>query len=72
MSSAYDDRYDRAYPYRSNLRPGMYLRDYFAAKAMLAAGPFYPYGDASGDEDVDEAARRAYEIADAMMQARKV
>ena len=50
----------------------MSLRDYFAAKAMLAAGPFYPYGDASGDEDVDEAARRAYEIADAMMQARKV
>ena len=71
MSSAYDDRYDRAYPYRSNLRPGMYLRDYFAAKAMLAAGPFYPYG-ASDDGYVDEAARRAYEIADAMMQARKV
>lgn len=41
--------------------PGMSLRDYFAAKAMLTITGLV----------ADEAARRAYKIADAMLAARE-
>lgn len=52
--------------------PGMALRDYFAAKAMqgLVSGHFAKYGH----EDYwprPEIASEAYEIADAMLAARK-
>lgn len=45
--------------------PGMTLRDYFAAKALLA---YYSYCNSSDDEF---AAKWAYRIADKMMTARK-
>lgn len=52
--------------------PGMSLRDYFAAKAMqgeLAADE--STGFYTGDEGAVALAKRAYEIADAMLKARK-
>lgn len=47
--------------------PGMSLRDYFAAKAMqaLVTGSSFDYGSWQMD------AQAAYEIADAMLEARK-
>jgi hypothetical protein len=56
-----------------NERAGMTLRDYFAAKAMQA----FITGFLSGREPVGEAddqpvARRAYEVADAMLAAREI
>lgn len=45
----------------------MTLRDYFAAKAMQAYMTFNG-GDGGSDEDI---AQWAYEIADAMIEARK-
>lgn len=56
----------KAEPYSRDDKKGMALRDYFAAKAMqselvgLSGMPF------------KEIARRAYEIADAMMEAREL
>jgi len=51
-------------------RGGMTLRDYFAAKAMKGeiAAQSEEYGVW---RDVDKLALRAYQIADAMIQARK-
>jgi hypothetical protein len=46
---------------------GMSLRDYFAAKAINSI-MLHPQGKAG---DFNEAAKDAYEIADAMMGARK-
>jgi hypothetical protein len=48
----------------SEISSGMTLRDYFAAKAMQSF--------LTGDYDLypHEAAQKAYEIADAMMEAR--
>jgi hypothetical protein len=43
---------------------GMTVRDYFAAKAMQALVARY------GAEDLNRCAERAFEIADAMLQAR--
>jgi len=54
----------KAFPYTGAGSDGMDLRDYFAAKAMqglLASDTFAP---------VSEFVRRAYEIADAMMEER--
>jgi hypothetical protein len=54
----------KAFPYTGAGSDGMDLRDYFAAKAMqglLASDTFAP---------VAEFARRAYEVADAMMEER--
>ncbi|MCW3676248.1 hypothetical protein [Burkholderia cenocepacia] len=47
-------------------KPGMLLRDYFAAKAMqgICANPDYP------GWDCDAIVHRAYGIADAMLRAR--
>ena len=45
---------------------GMTLRDYFAAKALVAY-----FSDGAGFALQHEAAKWAYETADAMMEARK-
>ena len=46
--------------------PGMTLRDYFAAKAML--GIMFDPGDVYTNENI---ALNAYEVADAMLKARE-
>jgi hypothetical protein len=54
----------KAFPYTGAGSDGMDLRDYFAAKAvqgLLASDTFAP---------VSEFVRKAYEIADAMMEER--
>ena len=54
------------YEYDVNDR-GMTLRDYFAAKAMLARGfTVRPY------DTTDETAKDCYRMADAMMKAREL
>lgn len=45
------------------VQEGMSLRDYFAAKAMGAL--------ANHSADIDVVSERAYELADAMLKARK-
>jgi hypothetical protein len=45
-------------------RPGMTLRDYFAAKALAA-----PYAHHESNPDI--AAEWAYQLADAMLRARE-
>lgn len=45
---------------------GISIRDYFAAKAMLMS-----FGEAGTDIDVSRMATYCYEMADAMMEARK-
>ena len=53
-------------PHRTD-ETGMTLRDYFAAKAMLARGfTVRPY------DTTDETAKDCYRMADAMMKARKL
>jgi hypothetical protein len=49
--------------------PGMTLRDYFAAKAMLAivCDPHHDTGDMGGYDNI---AKFSYEMADAMIKAR--
>lgn len=56
-----------AFPFESpnEIFGGMYLRDYFAAKAMQAMVDFHSVDDYS-----PEAARRAYVYADAMLKER--
>ena len=50
---------------------GMTLRDYFAAKAMIIVTEFNGLNFLQ-DETIEKyIARRAYEIADAMLEARK-
>ena len=52
-------------------REGMTLRDYFAAKAMIIVTEFNGLNFLQ-DETIEKyIARRAYEIADAMLEARK-
>lgn len=46
---------------------GMTLRDYFAAKALLCGGP----ANKPPAYDNDTRAKYAYELADAMLEARK-
>ena len=53
---------------------GMSLRDYFAAKAMQSYVGDEPFGDACtfmGKDVNEEIARVAYQIADAMLEARE-
>lgn len=45
---------------------GMTLRDYFAAKAMQAIAP-----QVKSKSEADELCKSAYEISDAMIEARK-
>ena len=57
---------DQAFPVGYNGHQGMTLRDYFAAKAMQA--------DVSADTwggDYEATALHSYEVADAMLEARK-
>jgi hypothetical protein len=60
-----DDKGGPAFPAIAHnwYRPGMTLRDYFAAKALQAC-----FVD---DTNVHGTARLAYRIADAMLEARK-
>jgi len=46
---------------------GISLRDYFAAAAL----PMIPHVGCGGDLDSNELAQAAYQIADAMLEARK-
>ena len=59
-------------PFTSDLRSGMTLRDYFAAKAMqglvVIAGD-HRYGEVVYDEP--RLVKRAYSLADAMLEERK-
>ena len=57
---------DNYNPPKKIYRGGMTLRDYFAAKAMHASLSLDPANAASSEEH----ARWAYEMADAMIQAR--
>jgi hypothetical protein len=50
----------------------MMLRDYFAAKAMQSYLAFVADSDASFSACYAEAAKEAYEIADAMLVAREM
>ena len=53
---------------------GMSLRDYFAAKAMQSYASDEAFGDACtfmGKDFNEEVARTAYQIADAMLEARE-
>lgn len=50
---------------------GMDLRDYFAAKAMLAIGRRYYPHEILENEYTKDLYKAAYAMADAMMEARK-
>ena len=56
-----------AFPYDRYSQMGMFLRDYFAAKAMQG---FVSDPDWRVDMTPDETARAAYAQADAMLEAR--
>ena len=51
--------------------PGMSLRDYFAAQALIALGINNGY-EAFGKPHFKEEARKAYQCADAMLKAREI
>jgi len=72
--AAFPSRRDRPYPsggcYRDD-RPGMSLRDYFAAKAIPAIIEVCRGDTMDGMQQADYFAGRAYEIADAMIRARQ-
>jgi hypothetical protein len=58
-----------------NMNTGMFLRDYFAAKALqgMSANPadVHDADQETYDEYVKEISRCAYKMADAMMKARE-
>jgi hypothetical protein len=62
----YDSNHPVSPQYTTNWHEGMDLRDYFAAKAMNGM-----MADPTHDPYPEEAAKWAYKIADAMMEARK-
>ena len=51
--------------------PGMTLRDYFAAQAMQGLAVFLYDGGYSDDGQISHGTEIAYQVADAMMEARK-
>ena len=57
-----------AFPYDRYSQMGMFLRDYFAAKAMQG---MMADGQVLKVASDDELARAAYEMADAMLKARE-
>jgi hypothetical protein len=57
-----------AFPYEFTNQTGMTLRDYFAARAM--EGLIASDDDGAGDR-IDEIPTYAYQIADAMLEARE-
>ena len=54
-------------PYKS----GMTLRDYFAARAMASAIPYWKLEDEPLSISFDEIAKDSYDIADAMLKYRE-
>ena len=63
--------------FASNFQEGMQLRDYFAAKAIIALMPRYKemfdlnvFGDDWEGDALPEMAHESYALADAMLQAR--
>lgn len=50
-----------------SIQEGMTLRDYFAAKAITGYLP----GDCYEDYEINNKAKRAYAVADAMLRARE-
>jgi hypothetical protein len=71
--AAFPSRRDHPYPgggsYRDD-RPGMALRDYFAARAMQAQLTAFWAMETHHGWSHDEIAREAYAMADAMIVAR--
>lgn len=71
----FDPHGDRAFP---GNEPGMFLRDYFAAKAMQAIlgkalrydGEGQPGLEECGKQAVEDTVIAAYQIADAMLEQR--
>lgn len=63
-----DDRFPRD-SYNGQAKPGMTLRDYFAAAAMAAVWTKLD-PKAARDISVTQTAKAAYEIADAMLTVR--
>ena len=59
----------RAFPAQGGA-PGMTLRDYFAAQAIVGLAARTIEGNMEPTSFVHDAAKVAYEIADAMMKAR--
>jgi len=60
-----------AFPHENHLsHRGMSLRDYFAAKAMIAFVDKNQWQSSIGDV-AEDVAFKAYALADAMMEARK-
>lgn len=57
-----------AFPVHERDWPGMTLRDYFAAKAMQ--GMLATDGETNGYYEPAMVAEKAYQVADAMLQAR--
>lgn len=57
-----------AFPQSSIQDPGMTLRDYFAAKALVG---FMGSGDADWTKHPESFAREAYRMADAMLAERE-
>ena len=69
-----DHTIERAFPHDPHAHePGMPLRDYFAAKAMLAlfASQAHPQALGISAADYDATGIEAYRIADAMLKARQ-
>jgi hypothetical protein len=50
---------------------GMNLRDYFAARAMASAIPYWKLDDEPLNISFDEIAKDSYDIADAMLKYRE-
>lgn len=59
--------FPRPHDYHEQDHPGMTLRDYFAAKAMQAS-----ISPSTTPDEFDEIARQSYQMADQMLQARKM
>lgn len=55
----------------TNFYPGMTLRDYFAAKAMVYRAQAMTSYMANPDAWAEEVAKNAYKLADAMLKARE-
>lgn len=64
---AFPCEYDEYLP----LRNGMTLRDYFAARAMASAIPYWKLEDEPLSISFDEIAKDSYDIADAMLKYRE-
>ena len=71
-----DGKAPQAFPYSGvgdelNYSKGMTLRDYFAGQVAIGAMSQYWNGDRFNDPTSEDIAQEAYQIADAMLKARK-